>query len=394
MGGGYLTHERSDAFVTGLLYYAMIKDRDIVWETPCSEQLIFQMQTYLIPVYAQEMAFMHKIELRGPTTTDNLPCGNGVATGLSNGVDCEYTVQKFLSCEYPEYRLTHVLFTDCFTTAYSEEYRKDFLKNYLEVIPKCAEELGLEFIFVEYHPDIEFSIGIIDDKECGIMVDGGFHPLKYCSIAMALQKLIGKYYFSSGFSPSGFSFHEIDLSHCDIFTLPLISTDALRFYSSGMEVTRVEKAGLLGDWPYAQKHLQTCANRNDTNCGHCYKCIRTMAELYANGKLDYFGDVFPIDDFKSHLTKRLAYLLAKSQSGLVLCTEVIQKIKDEGIHIPTMSYVLSPGYRLADFAHEHLRTKVWARNIYKKLGLKAVIHRHEKFNDPEQMDALLRNKSK
>ena len=75
--GEYLTWERSDAFVTALMYYAMIFQKDIEWETPCSEQLIFQLKQFFIPAYVREIDAMYSIELVGPTTTERLPCRGG-----------------------------------------------------------------------------------------------------------------------------------------------------------------------------------------------------------------------------------------------------------------------------------------------------------------------------
>ena len=128
----YLTWERSDAFVVALLYYAMIKNIDIEWETPCNAQLIYQLKTYFIPVYAHEFSFIHRIELRGDVSYDVLSCENGVAAGFSNGVDSGYTIYKYRNSTFPEYRLTHLFFTDCFSTDFSEEYQKDFIASYLK----------------------------------------------------------------------------------------------------------------------------------------------------------------------------------------------------------------------------------------------------------------------
>lgn len=81
----YLTTERSDAFVTALLYYAMFKGYDIQWKIPCTEQLIYQLATYYIPICAKEIPFMHPISLIGETTSEVLQCKGGVGTGFSGG---------------------------------------------------------------------------------------------------------------------------------------------------------------------------------------------------------------------------------------------------------------------------------------------------------------------
>ena len=44
----YLCYERSDAFVIGLLHYAMKHNHDIVCEAPMGEYLYYQITTYLV----------------------------------------------------------------------------------------------------------------------------------------------------------------------------------------------------------------------------------------------------------------------------------------------------------------------------------------------------------
>lgn len=70
---------------------------------------------------------------------------------------------------------------------------------------------------------------------------------------MALQKMMSCYYFSSGFSPKEFSMNKDDVAYMDIFTLPLISTSDLMFYSSGMEERRIDKVKYISDWEFAKK---------------------------------------------------------------------------------------------------------------------------------------------
>ena len=392
--GEYLTWERSDAFVVALLYYAMIKQRDIEWETPCSEQLIYQLSTYFIPVYARELAFMNEIELIGPTTTELLPSENGVATGMSNGVDSSYTVLKYLNNTLPEYHLTHLLLTDCFTTGFPKGYQEDFRESYLRVLPEGAKELGLKFLFVEFHPDVQFSVGYFKDKTCGVINDWGLHPLKYCSMALALQKLITTFYFSGGVSPSDFSFHENDMAYHDLFTLPQITTQALRFYSTGMETPRIDKVAAIADWPYAQKYLQVCLDENEGNCGHCDKCLRTMSELYALGKLDLFRSRFPVDDYKAHLAQRFASVLAKAHKGHIFEKNILLKMRENNITVPAMAYLLCPLVMLREFLRSHLRTVGWARKIHRVLSERHLVNRHRRWDFSQGMDEAFSSKRK
>ena len=101
----YLTYERSDAFVVALLYYAMINEYDIEWETPCSEQLIYQLKTYYIPICGKDVEYMNYINLTGPTTSEKLISESAAGTGFSGGVDSCYTVKKYIDYEKESYKL-------------------------------------------------------------------------------------------------------------------------------------------------------------------------------------------------------------------------------------------------------------------------------------------------
>lgn len=370
----YLVTERSDAFVVALVYYALAKGCDVTWKVPCNKQLIYQLSTYFIPVYCSEFEWAHDVKLIGPVTDEKLPCVlRGVATGLSNGVDSLYTVKKYLNAD-ESFRLTHVLFTDCFVTDNSESFREDFKRTYLSTLPECTEELGLKFVFVEFHPDVDFSIGHIMDRKRGVIQDVGLFTLKFCSMAMALNKMLKNYYFSGGVSPSDFSFKRNDMAYHDLFTLPLLSTDTLHFYSTGMEVSRMGKVRFIADWEYAQKHLQVCAWDNATNCGHCSKCLRTMSELDAFGKLELFSERFPVDDYRIHYAKRMGKILMEAWRGHIFEVDVVHEMKKKRMPIPVSSYFWGRFYTFADFFRVKLRTNKFARKIYRKYGLDKLLY--------------------
>lgn len=385
--GHALTPERSDAFVVALLYYAMVNERDIEWETPCNERLIYQLETYFIPVYAKEIPSMHPINLKGPTTTELLPCEGGVATGISNGVDSSYTIHKYLSPRYQTNKLTHLVFTDWYTTDNSDENRALFVEQNLAILPQAAKSLNLEFIFAEFHPDMQCSVGHIQDPVCGEIQDVGLFTLKYCSIAMALQKLLSIYYFSSGFSVTEFTFQEPDTGYQDLFTLPLLTTQAQSFYSTGMEVNRIEKVREIADWDYAQKHLQVCLRDNDVNCGACSKCIRTMSELYALGKLQLFNDRFPVGDYLKHLPQRFAMVLVEARRGHVFEEDILATMRKEGKKVPVGAYLLFPCYAVKECIRVNLRTRRWARKIYRRFHLDKVLYGRSTEGYAQSMDS-------
>lgn len=370
----YLAYERSDAFLLAILYYAMIHCYDIVWETPCSEKLIFNLTNFYIPIVSDAVPFFHKIELSGKLTKEDLPNEGGVAAAISGGVDSTYTIYKYLNTEFDNYRLSHVLFTDCFTTSFSEEYREEFYRDYLNILPKQAEELGVDFIFVQFHIDEMFSIGSFRDKERGNINDLGLYSLKYCSIAYALSKLICKYYFSSGQPALDFSWVSKDTDSYDLFTMAMISNDGMQFYSSGSEVNRSQKVKKIADWKFAQEHLQVCAMNHDNNCGYCNKCIRTMSELYSIHRLELFQKRFPVQNYMENLGKRWGYIRWQAWSGHLDEEQLIKEMKQSNQKIKKSSYVWAIFYLTKDKIRLKLRNNKVARRIYESLGLGKIVH--------------------
>ncbi|MBC8097400.1 MAG: hypothetical protein H7Y43_16465 [Akkermansiaceae bacterium] len=66
----------------------------------------------------------------------------------------------------------------------------------------------------------------------------------------------------------------------------LLSSERLRFIRYGGAIARVEKTAVVAKSPVALNHLHVCwAEKSDTNCGVCEKCVRTMLTLEIFGAL-------------------------------------------------------------------------------------------------------------
>ena len=388
----YLVTERSDAFVTAILYYAMFKDFDIEWEGLCSEQLIAQIKLFYIPTVANNYEFMHEIELNGAITSERLQNEGKVGTGYSGGVDSLYTVHRFIESKYTKLKLTHAVFTDFFTEGMGEEYQELFWQQNMKTVKPIVEAIGMEFVPVRLKIDSMYSVGKYMDPVCGIVQDAGFFPLKYCSIPMALNKLFSTYYFSSGWSAQEANFKSGDFSSHDILAMPLISTENLKFYSSGEETGRLGKLKEIVDWTPTKKYLQVCMWDSDeyVNCGTCDKCKRTMNELYALGKLEEYRERFPVDYYKKHLSKYWAYVLLQKCKGHLPEVEMIKYMKDTNKEIVITAYFLLPFYIVFDTCYSKIRYVKWARKLYNHIsGADRLLHGKSLVKMKPKQDALL-----
>lgn len=72
---------------------------------------------------------------------------------------------------------------------------------------------------------------------------------------------------------------------------PNFGTDTLRIWHELAHLSRLEKLKIISQVPEFLDLLNVCnaATIDDTNCGHCEKCIRTMLELETMGLLEASG---------------------------------------------------------------------------------------------------------
>jgi hypothetical protein len=71
---------------------------------------------------------------------------------------------------------------------------------------------------------------------------------------------------------------------------PNFSSSDLEVRHDCLHLSRLQKTAIVSEWPAAMSVLQCCWQNDwipeSINCGHCGKCIRTIVQLAALGKLD------------------------------------------------------------------------------------------------------------
>ena len=108
----YLCTERVDAFVVGVLPYAMAHSSDndplvIICQAPISEQLYYQLHAHYIPTLVKCIEWYHNIKIECELDSTKLDSANAVGTGVSGGVDSYYTLFKSKQENSPGYQITH-----------------------------------------------------------------------------------------------------------------------------------------------------------------------------------------------------------------------------------------------------------------------------------------------
>ena len=127
--GEYLCWERSDAFVIGLLNYAMRNGHDITCEAPMGEDLHYQITTYLIEAIAKGDARMYHTRITAEVDHSELPCDNAVGTGISCGIDSFHALAGNNDAKYPKHRITHLTFNNVGSHGEGEHARRLFAER-------------------------------------------------------------------------------------------------------------------------------------------------------------------------------------------------------------------------------------------------------------------------
>ena len=356
--GSYLTYELSDPFVLALVDFAMEKNAYIKYEAPMTEDLRYQLERYLIPVYSRKLEPMHNIKIEGPVTTWK-PLSKGVTgTGFSGGVDSFYTVLSHLDNVPASKKITHLLLcvNGAANTGYSEALDKKWLADEETRFEPVAKKLGLKLI------SVNSNVSLLDNYR-KYFLGGG--TVRTCSFVHALRKLFGTYYWASAYEADVINFNLEDPGYIEPFNVPLMSVDGLRFYHSGCEVSRIEKVEFIADNSLVEENLTVCGQPK--SCGHCYKCLRTMAELNSFGKIDHYGKVFDLNDFHKHYTSKLAREFASDHKEYVV--NIKKNMHEHNINIPLIVelksvFIFKPYY----FFKNLLKSNRLLMDLYYKKG--------------------------
>lgn len=303
----YLCYERADCFLVAILLFAMEHKEDIkIIGTPISSKLFFNVTKYIIPAFSKLHGKYKNINIICETSSETLDNYSFNGSGISRGVDSFCTLKE-LTINCPD-----DLKVNCLTFFNvgshkdfgGDEGRKLFVKR-KELSRKVALENGFEFIDVDSN---------ISDFLRQVFVNT--HTFRSMSAVFAIQKMFKNYYYSSGYSIYEFDVNEKFPAKFETFILNMLSTDNINFYSSGCLYNRLEKTQIISYYNLAQKYLNVCI-KDETNCGKCEKCIRTIFEFYSNKTLDKFSEVFNLSFFYSNKNwyerKFMSYYYLKKQ---------------------------------------------------------------------------------
>ncbi len=319
----YLSIDRIDPIVTGLLIFAVRNGYDFISDLPITDELLYGLNYHLIPAISAEA---HTPLIKAPVIKPFENKGDIVATGISCGVDSLYTVATHTNLPNAAGNITHLAFFD----AGSHRPEKGLSKTKegrREMARKFACDNNFEYIeitssipeFIFYHSG-NYS-----------HVENHMYTMLHCVLSIAQG--VKYYYYSAGLTYREFNCSytpakDYDAAYYDLLTLMAASFGPIKFFAAGGEATRLEKLRLLADYTPAHNSLNVCVNtvKNDNVC---FKCARTLLELDALGKLDSFRNVFDIDYYRQHRSHYLETAYIGALRGNKFFIELMPYFKDQ-----------------------------------------------------------------
>lgn len=307
--GKFLSPERADYALVGMLAFALRNRHDIICEAPVTDELLYNVRELLLPTFIRTDTRNYPVKIQADIAPPlnkldlaNAPWGVGVGTGMSCGVDSFFATLKHLNSPYPSRRLTHlcVFNNGSINSCYGKENIPYVKQKVFERAEAVAKEFNLPLLKLESN----FQI---------VIPQNHLYTHTYMdSLAIySLQKLWQVWYRSSGnYAFSNFSLKDnctAPPARFEPLILDCFSTSKLKIYSTGSEGDRNDKIFFIADNPIAQKYLHVCLTKA-TNCGWCKKCLRTLLQLDAANKLYNFRQVFDIDDYLRNRDKAFVYL--------------------------------------------------------------------------------------
>lgn len=272
--------ERSDAFATSLLAFAMVLHEDLEIRGELSPKLAFCLEDYQHIYQAWYPKLLERVNIRcNQVKKPDIPIVvDQQALAFSGGVDSHFTLWSLLPENQPNpyIHITHGIFIHGFDIHLHQSEKYNFFAG---VYSDTFTKLGLELIRVRTNAYRFYEFRIKWEY-----INGG--PTIGCGLV--LEKLLSQYFIASSYPypfvpPLGSS--------------PLsdhrLSTETMEIIHYGAVKSRFEKLETLSAWQIPQQQLRVCTNSElqpgQFNCSECDKCIRTMTILELCGSLFNFS---------------------------------------------------------------------------------------------------------
>ncbi len=283
----YVDVESVDPFFLPALLIAMEKGVTLVVEGKLSDVLYYNGSLYLQELLVRQCESFNKISVVCNSLVSDAPYqASGVGAGFSCGIDSFASIyDHFYNQSIDTLKLTHL-----FQINHNQNHRETAWGSKLERYKEAADYLNLPLVLVATNFYSKLTVPY-----------QAVYTILNCSSILLFRRLIRIYYYASSYEWNNvFIGKSKDVAFADPIVMPLISTSSTRFFSSGAELTRVEKTKNVMGLDVVKKYLEVCPKfpKGKINCSLCYKCERTMMALDAFGVLNEYYHIFNLARWK------------------------------------------------------------------------------------------------
>ena len=295
----FLCFERSDAFVLGLLHYAMKAGQDIESECAMTDRLYEQITDQFLPAYSKINGIREiRIDVPQLPEVQHPQDGDAVGTGCSCGVDSMHVYAS-----HPEVTHGCVWNVHGITNDETDDDRRVAWRNLVSQAKRFTDAVGRELVVA----DSNYDRGCIPD-----LAFDGSTTYGNLFFIFAFQKLWKCFYVASGYDIGDFSLTlgvSADPAHYEYLLFPFCSMSHIRVLLDGAAHNRYQKTADLVAYDPSRRFLNVCwrISDNGKNCTcYCPKCMRTLLDLAALDATEEFAGVFDVDYYNSHQEEFLA----------------------------------------------------------------------------------------
>lgn len=374
----YLVDDRADAFVVSFVNYAMIHGYDIKSDAPLSRKLYYQLTHYYIPALNSADETFRSIRVFCDVTDRILESAGAVGTGMSGGIDSFATLYLHSSDNCPDsHMVTHLTFFNVGAALSSNANRhsyediiafeKEDIVEHTRRINQQRYEMAASFAQSYGYPLVRIETNIMEVQP---ILYRNVNVQRNCAAVLAMQKLFKVYYYASSFKLNDFNIKaEQDAAYYEMFALPMFSTDATQFYSSGAAYSRLQKTQMVSNYQPSYNSLNVCW-LHDVNCGKCEKCIRTLVTLDLLGALEKYSEVFDVDTYMKNRERNVGkvFAYAKTDPLFLEIASYSRNVQTNWNKVRVVIYFIwfSIVRRVSQFAPEKL--KVFMRKRVYRVG--------------------------
>jgi hypothetical protein len=330
----YVTTEKLDGFLVGVLLLAMRLSEDIEVKGAVSEKLYFNLVNSYMSIIQLIMPALTKVKIKPQCLDDGktAKCEGAVVTGFSAGVDSFCTIyDHYFNATSPAYKITHFVFNNVGShNEWDSKRGRELFNARYDLLKGYSSELGIDFIKIDSNLSDILRWDFLQT-----------HVPRNVSAILMLQKLFAKYYYSSTYQYKDSVISPYyDIATADPIAVHLLSTETLECISTGCQYSRVEKTRRIAKVPGANRWLNVCVSPSldGKNCSACSKCYRTLLTLDMLGFLEDFRRVFSLDRWQKAKNRYLIEVLGNKRNLF------IKEIRD---YAKSVGYSFNPWHAVA-----------------------------------------------